>query len=102
MGDLQTYAILRRSGWRSPQDLEEAAARSRRVGDEEMDGQVRWIRTYALAEDDGALGTVCIYQATGPEAIREHATRSLLPCDEIVRVADTLVVREDPAAAAAG
>jgi hypothetical protein len=96
---MQTYAILRRSGWRSPEDLKEAAARSKRVGDEEMPGQVRWIRSYALAEDAGELGTVCVYQATGPDAIREHASRAFLPCDEIVPIADTVVVRPDPAPA---
>jgi hypothetical protein len=43
-----------------------------------------------------ALGTVCIYQATSPEAIREHASRAMLPVDEIIEVADTVVVRPDP------
>jgi len=97
---MQTYAILRRGGWRSPQDLQEAAARSRRVGEQEMSDQVRWIRSYALAEEDGTVGTVCVYQATGQEAIREHAGRAFLPVDEIVPVADTVVIREDPAPAA--
>lgn len=92
---MNTYAILRRSGWRSGEELEEAAARSKRVGDEEMPDQVRWIRSYVLEEGEG-LGTVCIYQATGPEAIREHAGRAFLPCDEIVPIADTVLVREDP------
>ncbi|MGH2761129.1 MAG: nickel-binding protein [Thermoleophilaceae bacterium] len=99
---MQTYAILRRSGWTSPEDLEEAAERSARVGKEQMPDQVRWIRSYALAEEDGQVGTVCIYQATGPEAIREHASRAFLPVDEIVPVAGTVVVNEDPQPAAAG
>ena len=89
--------ILRRSGWRSPEDLQEAAGRSSKVGDEEMSDQVRWIRSYVLEEDGGSVGTVCIYQATSPEAIREHATRAMLPVDEIIPVADTVVVRPDPA-----
>ena len=62
-----------------------------------MSDQVRWLRSYALAEEDGTVGTVCLYQATGPEAIREHAGRAFLPVDEIVPVADTVVVRPDPA-----
>jgi hypothetical protein len=33
---MQTYVILRRSGWRSPDELEAAAERPARVGDEEM------------------------------------------------------------------
>ena len=98
---MQTYVILRRSGWRSPNDLEAAAERSRQVGDEEMSDDIRWIRSYVLEEGGGSVGTVCIYQATSPEAIREHAKRADLPADEIIRVADTVYVRPDPAPAAA-
>jgi hypothetical protein len=94
---MNTYAILRRRGWRSPDDLKEAAGRSSEVGDEEMPDQVRWIRSYALAEDDGTVGTVCIYEATGEDAIREHAERADLPVDEVISVADTVIVRPDPA-----
>jgi hypothetical protein len=97
---LDTYAIIRRRGWRTAADLEEAGARSKRIGDEEMADDIRWIRSYALAEDDGSVGTVCIYQASSPEAIREHASRAELPVDEIVNVADTVIVREDPSPAA--
>ena len=42
------------------------------------------------------VGTVCIYQATSPEAIRAHASAADLPVDEIIRVADTVIVRPDP------
>jgi hypothetical protein len=93
---MNLYAILRRSGWRSGAELEEAAARSTRVGDEEMPDDVRWIRSYVLEERDGSVGTVCIYEATSPEAIRKHADLAELPVDEIIAVADTVVVRPDP------
>jgi thiamine biosynthesis protein ThiC len=95
---MNTYVILRRSGWRSPADLQEAAERSSKVGDEEMSDEVSWIRSYVLEEQEGSVGTVCIYQATGPEAIRKHAGLADLPVDEIVQVADTVVVRPDPVA----
>ena len=98
---MKLYAILRRSGWRSPADLEAAAARSTKVGDEDMPDDVRWIRSYVLDEGGGSVGTVCIYQATSPEAIRKHASLADLPVDEIIEVADTVVVRPDPQAAAA-
>ena len=98
---MNTYVILRRSGWRSPEDLGEAAERSRRVGDEQMPDDVRWIRSYVLEEGGGSVGTVCVYQATSPEAIRRHASLADLPVDEIVAVADTVVVRPDPAPVAA-
>ena len=92
---MDTYVILRRSGWRSPDDLEAAAERSKQVGDE-MSDDIRWIRSYVLEEDGGSVGTVCVYQATSPEAIRDHAGRADLPADEIIPLADTVVVRPDP------
>ena len=98
---MQTYVIHRRNAWSTPAELEATAARSGKVGDEEMSEDIRWIRSYVLAEEDGTLGTVCIYEASGPEAIRAHAARVGMPADAIVRVADTVVVRPDPAPAAA-
>ena len=97
---MELYAIVRREGWRSAGDLQEAAARSTVVGDEEMSADIRWIRSYVLAEESGDLGTVCIYEASGPEAIREHASRADLPVTEIIPIADTVIVRPDPVAAA--
>ena len=93
---MQTFIILRRAGWANPEELEAAAARSKQVGEEQMPQDVRWIRSYVLAEENGAVGTVCVYQATSPEAIRRHAERADLPADDIIRVADTVVVRPDP------
>ena len=97
---MQTYAILRRSGWRSPEDLQAAAERSTQAG-EEMSDDIRWIRSYVLEEGGGSVGTVCIYQASSPEAIRRHASLADLPVDDIIPIADTVVVRPDPEAAAA-
>ena len=97
---MNLYAILRRSGWRSPEELQEAAGRSSRVGDDEMPDDIRWVRSYVLEEDGGSVGTVCIYQASGPEAIRKHASRAALPVDEIIPIAHTVVVRPDPQPAA--
>lgn len=97
---MDLYAIIRREGWATPGDLQEAAARSSAVGDGEMSADIRWIRSYVLSEESGGLGTVCIYEASSPEAIREHASRADLPVTEIVPVADTVIVRPDPAAAA--
>src|SRR5215475_4192404 len=98
---MDTYVILRRGGWQSPAELEEAAGRSSQVGDEERSDDIRWIRSYVLEEGGGSVGTVCIYQASSPDAIREHASRADLPVDEIIRVADTVIVRPDPEGAPA-
>jgi hypothetical protein len=94
---MQTYVILRRNGWATPDDLQAAAARSTVEGDA-MPDDIAWIRSYVLAETDGSVGTVCIYQASSPEAVREHAARADLPADEIIEVVDTVIVRPDPAA----
>jgi hypothetical protein len=97
---MDTYVILRRGGWATAAELQEAAARSSAEGERMLD-DVRWIRSYVTDEPDGSVGTVCVYQASSPEAIRAHAGLADLPVDEIVKVADTVVVRPDPAAVAA-
>jgi len=93
---VKTYVILRRSGWDDSRQLEVAGKRSARVGQEEMPDKVKWIRSYALKEADGKVGTVCIYQATDADALREHASRADLPADEVIEVAATVIVNEDP------
>ena len=93
---MDLYAIRRRNEWRSPAELEKTAARSSEIGDGEMSDQVRWIRTYVTNDDDGTLGTICIYEAVSPEALRDHAKRVGMPADEINPIADTVIVRPDP------
>ena len=93
---MELYAIIRREGWVTGGDLEAAAARSSAVGDNDMPDDIRWIRSYVINEDSGNLGTVCIYEASSPEAIRDHASRADLPVTEIIPIADTVVVRPDP------
>ena len=92
---MNLYAIFRRDGFVDGSALEEAAARSTKVG-EDMSDDIRWIRSYVLDEGDGALGTVCIYQASSEEAIRKHAAEADLPVDDIAQIANTVVVRPDP------
>ena len=92
--------ILRRSGWKDAAELGEAAERSSAEG-ERMSDDVAWIRSYVLEERDGRVGTVCVYQATSPEAIRRHAGEAMLPVDEIIKVTQTVFVRPDPVPATA-
>jgi Protein of unknown function (DUF4242) len=96
---MNLYGILRRKGWGTPEDLQVAAGRSTEEGDKPGSG-VRWIRSYVLAEESGEVGTFCVYEAESPEAIRAHAEAADLPVDEIIPIADTVVVRPDPAPAA--
>jgi hypothetical protein len=97
---MDLYVIRRRNNWKTPEELEAAAAKSSAEG-EKMSDEVRWIRSYVVEEEDGTLGTVCIYQGTSPEAIARHAENTGMSADEIVRVADTVIVRDDPVAATA-
>jgi hypothetical protein len=94
--EMTTYAIRRKNAWGSSEEVEEVAARSKQIGDDEFASEVRWIRSYVIAEEDGTLGTVCIYQAFTPEGIQKHAQRVGMPADEIWKVADTVVIRPDP------
>ncbi|HKP17095.1 MAG TPA: DUF4242 domain-containing protein [Gaiellaceae bacterium] len=98
---MELYVIRRPSGWDTPEALQTAAARSKQVGDEEMSSDIRWIRSYVVQEQDGKLGTFCIYQASSEEKIREHAARAGIPATDVYPVADTVVVRPDPVAVAA-
>ncbi len=97
---MNLYVIVRRNGFASPEHLQEAAARSTAEG-ESMADDIRWIRSYVTDEGGGRVGTLCIYEASSPEAIRRHAEQADLPVDDIVAIADTVVVRPDPEPAAA-
>lgn len=93
---MKTYVITRPSAWSSPEELKSVAAISARVGNEEMPNRVRWIRSYVTHHAGGRLGTVCIYQSTDPESVREHARRVGMPADTVTEIADLVIVRPDP------
>jgi hypothetical protein len=92
--DLKLYAIRRKNAWPSPDEI--PAERSKQIADDEFASDIRWIRSYVIAEEDGTLGSVCIYQASSKVAIGQHAQRVGMPADEIWEVADTVVIRPDP------
>jgi hypothetical protein len=96
---MNLYAIRRRSAWADAAELATVAARSAEIGDNQMADQVRWIRSYVVAEADGRLGTICIYEARSEASLREHAARVGMPAEVIDSLADTVVVRADPATA---
>jgi sporulation protein YlmC with PRC-barrel domain len=93
---MNTYVIRRRQAWQSPEELEQVAGRSKEIADSDFPQDIRWIRSYVIAEADGTLGSACIYEASSPEAIRKHAERVGMPADEISEVGDTVVIRPDP------
>jgi hypothetical protein len=93
---MNTYVIRREKAWQSPEELEETAGRSKQVAEDEFPDDIRWIRSYVIKEDGGTLGTICIYQATDVDAVRNHAKRVDMPADEVLEVADTVIIRPDP------
>jgi hypothetical protein len=93
---MNAYAIMRRHGWTTRDELDEAGERSNIAREVEMPDQMQWIRSYFFEEEDGTLGTICIYEAESAEAIREHARRARLPADEILPVRAMVVNRADP------
>jgi len=98
--ELHTYLVVRRSAWLTQREEKDADARAA-VEAARMPDDIESIRSYVLEEPDRTLGSVCIYEASSPEAVRHHAAAADLPVDEIVKVADTVVVAPDPATAAA-
>jgi hypothetical protein len=97
---METYMIRRRKAWQSPEELEETGKRSGEVAGDEFPKDIAWIRSYVVQEDDGTLGSFCVYQASSEEKVREHASRVGMPADEIERIVDTVVIRPDPEPAA--
>jgi Nickel responsive protein SCO4226-like len=93
---MKTYVIRREKAWQSPEELEATAGRSKEVAESDFPDDIAWIRSYVISEPGGTLGTVCIYQATDEDSVRRHAERVDMPADEILEVADTVIIRPDP------
>jgi Nickel responsive protein SCO4226-like len=99
---MQLFMIRRRTAWQSPEELGAAAERSKQVAEDDFPQDIRWIRSYVVTEGDGTLGTVCIYEGSSEDAVRSHADKVGMPADEVLAIADTVIVRPDPEPAAAG
>lgn len=70
---MDTYVILRRQGWRTPEELEAAGKKSAQIGGEEMPDDIRWIRSYTLAEEDGTVSEA-LPEATYPSGTPRSTT----------------------------
>lgn len=92
---MQTYLIVRRSAWPSRTEQQNAQARSTAEAARMVDDVVS-IRSYVLEERDRTIGSICVFQALSPEAIRRQAVAADIPIDEILRVTETTIVRPDP------
>ncbi len=93
---MDLYMIRRRTAWKTPDELGATAERSKAVAESDFPEDIAWIRSYVISEEDGQLGTVCIYQASSEDAVRQHADKVDMPADEVRPIADTVIVRPDP------
>ena len=97
----RVFMIRRRAAWPDASALARGAAAARRVADGPMAREVVWLRSYAVHERDGTLGSVCLFQAVDARALVEHAVRADVPADEINPVLGRIVFRADPSESAA-
>jgi uncharacterized protein len=85
---MDTYVILRRSAWGSPEELGEAAGRSKSVGDDEMSDDIRWIRSYVLSRPArGSTGAVA-----APSRDRARGERARAKRIEAARYGESMAV----------
>jgi hypothetical protein len=96
---MHTYLVVRRSAWSSMRERQEADARAMTEA-ARMTDEIASIRSFTVEERDRTIGSVCIYEASSPEAVRRHAASAGLPVDEIVKVTDAAIARGDPAESA--
>ena len=94
--DKTLFAIRRNRAWKSAAEVEEIAERSKQVADAHFADELRWIRSYVIAEDDGSFGSICIYEATGADAIERHAKAVGMPAHDVWPIGNTVVIRPDP------
>ena len=94
------YLVPRTRAWLSEAELAAATDCLPAVNDTMRD-DIRWIRSYVVAEEDGTFSGYCVYEADDPEVLRRHADALMLPTDAIKPVVATLVLAPDPEPAAA-
>ncbi len=87
----QAYLVRRRSGWPDVEAFGGAAASASSAGGDAMVSQVAWLQSYAVHEHDRRIGSVCLYQATGPRALWDHARVARMPIAEVLPVLGRIV-----------
>jgi hypothetical protein len=92
---MDLYIIRRRGIWADQEEIKATNEKSQQVG-REMADRLRWIRSYAVSEEDGRIGSVCIYEATDADAILEHGQRIGAPISEFQVVRGAVVKQPDP------
>ena len=88
------YLVPRTGAWLSAEEVAAAADCVPAVNATLSD--IRWIRSYIVAEEDGSFTGYCVYEASDPEALRRHADALMLPTDAVKPVVATIVAAADP------
>jgi hypothetical protein len=82
---MNLYLVSRRRAWQSEEELaafSDCAPSVLAV----FDGDIRWVRSYVFAEEDGSFSADCIYEATSLERLEAYSDAMMLPADQIRRV----------------
>lgn len=95
---METFVIRRRGIATSAAQLDTALSSLRAFEEQPHALQARWIRSYALRENDDRFGLVCVFQAANAQVLQQHAELVGLPAEEILPVAATVLVRPDASA----
>jgi len=82
---MDLYVVSRTGAWHSEEELDAAAECMPALLDT-FAGEIRWIRSYVYAEDDGTYSADCLFEATSMERLEALADASMLPADRIRRV----------------
>jgi hypothetical protein len=82
---MQSYLIERTFGHVTAEELQAGGSRSKRCATEQFPDSIVWKQSHAAETADG-LVTYCLYEATGEDAIRAHASAAGLPCDKVTPV----------------
>jgi Protein of unknown function (DUF4242) len=90
------FIVPRTRAWLSEEELAAAADCLPAVLDHMDGGDVRFIRSYIVREEDGTFGAFCVCEATSPEAIVAHSDNVMLPTDAIKLIEETVVSAPDP------
>lgn len=86
------YVIQRNLGQVSEEQVQQAATHSGQVRQERFP-DIGWDHSHVVRTDTGLM-TLCVYEASSPERVREHARAAGLPADAIYEIALDI----DPAA----
>lgn len=95
----RVYLIRRRGAWPAGTDLGRGGAVAGRMA-AGIAGQVSWLHSYVVHEDDGSLGSVCLYQGIDAAALGRHAARAGMPAGEVLPVLGRIVFRDSAPVAA--